>query len=82
MRSIDPTPFLEIAPRGGRPRIARELRQYFCGCRVTPATNAQIEEWCEHFACSRGLLLDQLVAFALVRGFVRSTSKTKKKHGH
>jgi len=69
----DATPFIDIAARAGRPRLDVLKRVEFTTTFVRPDTLAQLKAWSE-FANSRGVILDRLVAFAIVNNF--SPTKT------
>ena len=72
---IDCTPFIDIAPRGHRPRIGKEARVPLGGARVTPSTAAKVAAWMATLGTSRGITLDRLVSFGLAHGFSKATKK-------
>ncbi len=67
--AIDPTPFIQVsAPRGHRRRFGKHARVQMSGSFVDVSTARRAAKWCGK-AGSMGLLLDQLFAFAIRKGF-------------
>ena len=58
-------------PKLGRPRLAGSfLRVTLSSTTVAPATKAQLKAWADQQDCSPGMILDALVTFAVIRGFM------------
>ena len=70
----DSHPFTSIAPRGHRPRMGDAARVPLAGAYVDPRTAGLLAEWMDS-GLSRGLVIDQLAAFAAARGFAPTAPK-------
>lgn len=76
MPHIDATPFIDITRHGHRPFIGKEKRVTLTSSTVEPVTLRQLNDWMVALDVSRGILLDQLTAFAVAHGFVKPAKKT------
>lgn len=73
---IDDTPSVPVAePRGHRRKFGK-FKRVFLGATVDNGTDKQVNRWAGK-SLSIGLTLDQVVAFAVRRGFKPDRSKRK-----
>jgi predicted transcriptional regulator len=73
MTQIDPTEFIDIMPRGHRPRAGKELRVCFTSCTVTPETLRALNRLANDLDVSRGKMLDRLIADYSARQMANAT---------
>lgn len=78
-KAIDATPYIHIAPVPDT--IAANGRLWMAGCLVTRVTDGLCNEWMARTGLSRGELLDQVFAFAELRGWMRPVKSDSKKGG-
>jgi len=65
MANIDATPFIQVAaPRGHRRKFGKKARVTLPGATVDESTHKQIKAWMRASGRSRGLVLDEVVAYA------------------
>lgn len=79
---LDATPYLFHATRKpGRPRMGRRVRVQVGGASVDVATRRLLRDWCRVSRQSRGVILDQLCAFAVLQAFSPAANLSVRKRG-